>query len=149
MIRDWWTQPNMFLSATFRCTDEWKDYYQFIPTKEMIITTLKTTIKQTFQQECPNHEFPDPNSVLESFLQPNTNWKINFFKSVKNDCNGFNSGVIKINDKVLAEREGVDGNLVYDPFTLTHVYMCFTILCGIQKQFLLFVSDCNNLFCSM
>ena len=127
IISQWWERDDRPVSLQLRRSKIWKDFYQYIPTHKMMTTTLETTVKQTFEEEHPGHDFPEAQDIMKSFVLPNTEWRINFFKSVKNDYNGYNSGKIKINDTVLVQRQGEDGNLIYDPFLLTHVCLVHVI----------------------
>lgn len=120
MIAKWWKQPSDAISHEIEQKQDWQTHFQYIPTADMMKQTLETTVHQMFVAEFPNAQFPPSDAILESFLTPNTEWKLNLFRNVRNDYNSYNSGVVYINDTVLVECQGQE-QLTYECLRITHV----------------------------
>lgn len=119
IIREWWNRP---LEATndIEKTLDWQSHFQYIPTSEMMKKTLDTTVREMFMADLPHAQFPHCDAIMRSFLMPNTEWKLNVFRNVRNDYNSYNSGVVYVNDTVLVECQG-ESDLVYECLRITHV----------------------------
>ena len=86
----------------------------------MMSETLSSVVHETFLETYPRASIPCATDLMNAFLTPNTVWKINFYKCVRNDDNSYNSGVLCIGDTVLVQT-GTPDNFNYHCVQLSHV----------------------------
>lgn len=115
----WWWQHH-HMPDNFQQHDDWEARYKYIPTRQMMLQTLTSTVKTLLLEEHPGYQDFDAVTIMNSCLQPNTEWKLNIYKNLRNDYNSHNSGVVNVGDSVLVELK-TPHQIVYQAFKLCHV----------------------------
>ena len=109
-------------------TDTGKLVFNSFPTTD-VGTTLTNVVQSEWEQLRPDVPFPSIHFILNEFTKVNGDWQLFVYHSVRNDFNGFLSGVIPISECLLAHEPFENEPLTSNVMKLTHVFSKFMYQC--------------------
>lgn len=102
---------------------------RYIPTRAMMLNTLINVILPKWtQQHGQSDNSPDPASIIDDFCHIDRDWTITFFKTLRNDCNGFLSGTIPLFERILVQEPFVHDEQLSNVMQIFHVRSAITYL---------------------